>query len=201
MGMTCSLWRLSATDAERLAGAASTDIETFLFGAPLTPPPAAGGGLVGWLKRLSPIRVESPEEPPPRSDAVRTQAREELDLEKAWHGLHFLLTGTAWEGDEPACYLLKGGEDFGADEIGDSVARLLRPPRVEAFAAFLSRLGRDELKARFDPSAMMQLEIYPEVWEDEQDEELAYLLDSFDVLRAFIRTAATEGDAVVILVS
>ncbi|MER7284053.1 DUF1877 family protein [Dactylosporangium sp. NPDC000244] len=35
----------------------------------------------------------------------------ELDLDKSWHGIHFLLTGTAWEvGDGAGAAVLGGGE-------------------------------------------------------------------------------------------
>jgi uncharacterized protein DUF1877 len=29
----------------------------------------------------------------------------ELDVDKAWHGLHFLLTGSAWEGSFPLNFI------------------------------------------------------------------------------------------------
>src|SRR5262245_57645293 len=31
-----------------------------------------------------------------------------LSLEKAWHGLHYLLTGSPWKGAEPLCFLVRG---------------------------------------------------------------------------------------------
>src|SRR5688500_6275073 len=35
------------------------------------------------------------------------------DLDKAWHGIHYLLTGTAWEGAEPLNFLVAGGRPVG----------------------------------------------------------------------------------------
>src|SRR3712207_3831611 len=57
----------------------------------------------------------------------------EIDLDKAWHGIHFLLTGTAWEGQEPLCYLLVGGEYIGDEDVGYGPARVLRPHEVADF--------------------------------------------------------------------
>src|SRR5829696_7547426 len=34
------------------------------------------------------------------------------NFEKSWHGLHFLLTGTAWEGEPPLNFLLAGGREI-----------------------------------------------------------------------------------------
>jgi hypothetical protein len=35
-----------------------------------------------------------------------------VDIDKGWHGLHFLFTGTADGGEERACYLVRGGEEI-----------------------------------------------------------------------------------------
>ena len=64
-----------------------------------------------------------------------------LDIDKAWHGLHFLFTGTADEGDEPACFIVRGGEPL--DD--DGYARALRPDAVAGFARFVESLSRPEL--------------------------------------------------------
>src|SRR5215207_2984929 len=43
--------------------------------------------------------------PPPLAlEADEGDLGEAGDLEKAWHGIHFLLTGTAWEGDPPLSF-------------------------------------------------------------------------------------------------
>jgi hypothetical protein len=39
----------------------------------------------------------------------------DLDLDKSWHGIHYLLTGTAWEIDEGAGTAILGGEEIGED--------------------------------------------------------------------------------------
>ena len=38
-----------------------------------------------------------------------SNGHDELEVDKAWHGLHFLLTGTAWEGDFPLNFIVSGG--------------------------------------------------------------------------------------------
>jgi Domain of unknown function (DUF1877) len=78
---------------------------------------------------------------------------------------------------------------------------VLRPVHVRQFAAFLSELSQDELTRRYNPEQMMKLEIYPEVWNRGDEEDLEYLLDAFDDLREFVRTAANAGDAIVVLVN
>jgi Domain of unknown function (DUF1877) len=201
MGMTCTLWRVALSDAQRLANTSPDQIEEFLFGERIrTRSPTKRQGLIGWLKSLSPITIETTTGSPP-TDSSHTRARGQLDLDWAWHGLHFLLTSTAWEGDEPACFLLKGGDDLGEDEIGNDVPRVLSPVQVQRFAQFLAQLSAEELTRRYGPARMMKLEIYPEVWNRGRESELPDLLDAFEQLREFVRTAATEGEAVIILVT
>lgn len=53
----------------------------------------------------------------------------ELDLDKTWHGIHYLLTGTAWEISAGADAAILGGDDIGEDN-GYGPPRLLRGPNV-----------------------------------------------------------------------
>ena len=87
----------------------------------------------------------------------------ECDLEGTCHGLDFLFTGTAWEGNDPAYYLIQDGEDIG-DEDFDVPPRLLRPERVRDFNRFLGEMSEDELRRRYDPERMTEMKIDPAGW-------------------------------------
>lgn len=123
----------------------------------------------------------------------------EIDLEKAWHGLHFLFTGTAYEGDEPACFLLKGGRAIRWEDIE---ARALSPDEVERFRELVHALPEEALRKRYDPETMTRLEIYPEIiWMREGEEALDYLLEYHQQLWAFLRDAAEEKQGCVIWIA
>jgi hypothetical protein len=203
MGMTCTLRRASAADIDRLR-AAPTEVANFLFpehsGPPVVtvPPPP---GPLGWILRLLPITVTQvdpnyvpPEHPPATDDG-------QLDLDKAWHGLHFLFTGTAWDGEEPGCFLVSGGEEIGDDD-SDSQPRVLDANRVRRFSEFLSALSVEELQRRFDPARMNLLDIHPKRdWADDLAPDMSafkYLRESFDELQKFVGVAAEEGDAIIV---
>lgn len=57
----------------------------------------------------------------------------DLDIDKAWHGIHYLLTGSAWEIGEGAGAAVLGGDTIGED----GPARLLSSDTVRAVAAGL----------------------------------------------------------------
>lgn len=113
-------------------------------------------------------------------------------LDKAWHGLHFLFTGTAWGGNFPKSFLLVGGQEVG-DE--DQVSRLYGPEAMIELAAWLETQTRESLTTRFEPARMVALDIYPGIWtrDPAEDDTLGYLLDHFDVLQAFVAESQRKG--------
>jgi hypothetical protein len=127
----------------------------------------------------------------------------EIDLDKAWHGIHFLLTGSVWEGDAPLGYLVAGGEDIGDEDVGYGPARALRPGEVAKFDAALAAISLDDFRQRFDPKAMMEQQIYPEIWDrhPDDDDTLGYLAEYFEVLKAFVRTSTENNKGLIIWLS
>jgi Domain of unknown function (DUF1877) len=115
-----------------------------------------------------------------------------VDLDKAWHGIHFLLTGSAWEGEEPLCYLVKGGEWIGQE--GED-ARVLSPDQIADWANALSTTSADDLRKKYDPVAMAMADIYPRIWDrvDEAQSNLEYLLDYYESLRSFLEQTKKEN--------
>ena len=159
-------------------------------------------GVLGWLLRLTPITIE--EVVPGSGGGAATRPRDpdrSIDIERGWHGLHFLFTGTANEGDEPACYLVRGGEDL--DNEGN--ARALRPDQVRRFAAYLDTLTPAELARRYDPARMTKLEIYPDaIWNRPsalRESPLGWLTECFTDVQQFVKKAAASGDGLIINIS
>jgi hypothetical protein len=125
------------------------------------------------------------------------------DLDKAWHGIHYLLTGTDWEGDSPLNLLAAGGRVVGDIDMGYGPARVLTAAETRAAHEALSALGDDALRARFDPAAMMEKEIYPEIWDRDPDDDdtLGYLMEYVAILRRFLADAVKARHGAVIYLS
>jgi len=140
-----------------------------------------------------------------------------IDVDKAWHGIHWLLTGSsddrppaprkralfrraAPEPDPVGAEWLAvlGGEPIG-DDNGYGPARLLRPEQVAAVAAVLTPLDRETLAGRVDLAAMDAEGLYPAIW-DEDDVYDEYLGPNYEVLRDFYLAAAGEGAAVLLAI-
>jgi hypothetical protein len=125
--------------------------------------------------------------------------RETLSLEKAWHGVHYLLAGSAEPGSDLLSQAVLGGVELGDDPEGFSgygPARYFRAAEVRKLHEALRRPALEsEAAARFNPSRMSQLQIYPGWREGEQDKD--WLMDAFRRLRNFYAGAAAQKRAVV----
>lgn len=125
---------------------------------------------------------------------------DELEVDKAWHGLHFLLTGTAWEGTFPLNFIVVGGEEVG-DDLGYGPARGLTSSEVQSIDAALESLTPAELGQRFDAGRMTELQVYPNGWAHDPEGEREYLLEYYTDLRAFVRRTAERGHALLVYLS
>ncbi|MCC6358529.1 MAG: YfbM family protein [Phycisphaerales bacterium] len=126
-----------------------------------------------------------------RPDAVRGE------MEKAWHGLHFVLCGTADEAPPPLGYLLSGGEELG-DDLGYGPARYLKPDEVKAFRDALMRISDADFARRFDPAALERSDIYPNIWDEDRDELLEEYQMYFEQFKRDLDATLAAGEGLLI---
>lgn len=180
MGMTFTLMPIP-DETVRLLLEKPSRIHAFLAG---------GGAMGGFLSRL--LRGMSASEKLPRSPVPS-----ELDLDKAWHGVHFLLCGEAGGesagGREPECWLLDGGKEVGEEDVGYGPARVMTSEEVRRWSAFLTAQDEAELEGRYNPQKLKSAAIYPDIWDEPREEALGYLMTSFRDLREFVKAQADAG--------
>ena len=115
-----------------------------------------------------------------------------LDVEKAWHGIHFLLTGEGWGGQPPLDFIASGGELIGDVDVGYGPARAFTSDEVRAIAAALAPLSWSALMQRWDADAIRSAQIYG-VDPDSRDAENEYLGFHYERLKAFVTALAGDG--------
>ena len=125
------------------------------------------------------------------------------DLDKSWHGIHYMLTKTAWEGPEPLNFIAVGGQQVGNVEVGYGTARVLTSSQVIAINNALRPIDEEYLKRRFDPADMKRLDIYPDIWERDpaDDDALGYCIEYFETMKAFISKAVERDMGLVVYLS
>lgn len=125
--------------------------------------------------------------------------RKAIDLDKAWHGIHYLLSGQAFEAEGPAGYLMMGGISLGEIHQDYGPARALSPQEVAALYGVMNLLSEDELKTRYRPEDME--EIYPGWWDPELDgEDFLYLLHYYSQLKAFLEDLVQHHKGAVVFI-
>ena len=155
--------------------------------------------MIANFKSVSPSRLDELKQKP---DTIKdflyqkddSTPNDQIDIDKAWAGIHFLLTGSNSEGGKPPlAHVIIGGTDIG-DDVGYGPARYIEAEEVKQIYDAFRDISEDELKGRFDPEKMKESKIYP--FENScTDEDLAYLLENFRSLKDFYRKTVEQGNA------
>ncbi|NDW09575.1 DUF1877 family protein [Dysgonomonas sp. 520] len=126
-----------------------------------------------------------------------------LDIDKAWDGILYLLTGKGVEEIDFSnsaglhCAIFSGQMIDPEQDLGYGPAHYLTPNQVKSISNALLKKDKDDLYKVFNPEDMTDKEIYPEIWEDEGDEAFDYLYTYFQQLQQFYDQAASEDQAVI----
>ena len=186
MGVVFGLIRVRPEDVAVLRDRPEA-VEAFMNGDLAIPQP--GGG--GFLSRLFGGK-------PPEGDAHVPARRndDEIDLDKSWHVIHYLLTGSIERTDSPLSLIADNRDPLADIDLGMGKPSVIAPADVKAFAAAVASLTDDDFLARFDAQKMPSRELYMgDVAAEANDEFKEYVLEYFHELRDFARTAADAGDA------
>ena len=130
-----------------------------------------------------------------------------LDIDKAWSGILYLLTGKAFASGSPEDEvdslnrIFFSAQFFDEDmDVGYGPAHYLTPEQVVGIHHKIASLTEADLKARYDTEAMNEEEeLYPSLDWDEEDFD--YLYFHFQALQSFFATAASRGEAIVTFLS
>ena len=140
-----------------------------------------------------------------------------FDIDKAWHGIHFILTRLNPADPKPFDFLLRGGtlltdrnwqESYGVDAPD---MRAFDSAQVKEIGLALSPITARVFRRGYNPDLMEQLAIYPRIWEQRKDRpawllakylklsaNLDYLVFHFDRLRSFLDGAAERDLGLII---
>jgi hypothetical protein len=129
-----------------------------------------------------------------------------VDIDKAWHCIHFLLTGTADGGDSPLDFVLTGGEPVGEEDVGYGPARAFMSADVAEIDKALASIDHHTLTARFDAKSMDRLEIYPDAgrwgeFDPRSEDSFGYYLGGFDSIKSLIHRGAATGSGMLVWLS
>ncbi len=116
--------------------------------------------------------------------------RREISLEKAWQGIHFLLTGLAEGGKPPLAWAVHGDSQIPDREglMPYGPARILTPQQASSVSKAIAPITQKELRKRFDPKALVASGVHPV----NAATDFAYLWSHFTALKSFYAQATKQ---------
>jgi hypothetical protein len=144
---------------------------------------------------LGALAASRPPSSPPSGPSLKGKGAD-ISLDKAWHGVHYLLCGETEPGATILSQAVLGGTEIGDDDSGYGPARYFSPKQVADTAREFSGANLEtEMKARFDPRRMNDLGIYPQGWDTAG--ALDWVVDEFHRVRDFYADATARQFAIV----
>ncbi|KON88032.1 hypothetical protein AF332_15215 [Sporosarcina globispora] len=126
----------------------------------------------------------------------------EFDIDKAWHGIYYLLTGIA-DLEHPIESTL-GLAIFGGTEISEDLGygplRYLESEEVKEITTALESVSIRDFASRYNVKDINKYDIYPldAQWAEEDKE---YLIENFESLVEFYRITAKQEEAMLLFIS
>ena len=163
--------------------------------------------MIMYLLRISKQELESYIDKPDLFLENRVDDAYSMDIDKAWGGILYLLTGKAFASGSPEDEvdslnrIFFSAQFFDEDmDVGYGPAHYLTPEQVAGIHRKIASLTEADLKARYDTEAMNEEEeLYPSL--DWNEEDFEYLYFHFQALQSFFATAASRGEAIVTFLS
>jgi hypothetical protein len=125
------------------------------------------------------------------------------DLDKAWCGIFYLLTGCEMaefnEAQAPLSYTLFSEQLVDEDQnLGYGPAHYVTPAQVKEVHAALLQIPVASLLEKYDAEDMNDADIYPQAWDDDGRE---YIAEHFRIMKDFYQQAAENNEAVITYIS
>lgn len=122
-----------------------------------------------------------------------------FDVDKAWHAIHYILTGGMWEiTDNPASWLVLGGEPVNEEDMGYGPARLIESDAVKLMADTLAAWDEAAFRKNFDMADMVESHVYPVLDGEEADVFFQYVWENFAALKEWVQETAKAGENVIV---
>lgn len=120
---------------------------------------------------------------------------QQLDIDKAWHAIHFTLTGELYDCDpaDPFSKVVLGGKLVNDEDIGYGPATFFTPDEVRTAYRAIAPLNETDFRARFDLAAMKENDIYPVMDDEDEEPFFGYIWHYFQAVQKFYKQAGECG--------
>lgn len=128
-------------------------------------------------------------------DENATEDQNLNDVDKAWDGIIFLLTGqNIQNADHPLVQVLFSGQLIDEEQdLGYGPGHYLTSDQVKNLSEQISKITTEDLKKKYNSKKMNELDVYPRWDEDSFD----YLDENFKLLQQIYAEAANNDQAII----
>ena len=155
-------------------------------------------GIRGYYYAITTEDLVTVLEDPTQLAEVIQQCVASCYLDKAWHGIQYLLTGEAYGVFPPPGNVICGGAYLRVPtDDDDDPPFVFDPVEVEEIFAGMQAILQADLAANYNPSDMEAKMIYPAIWLRDGQEALNYLLYYYEDLVELFQIASQGQHAVV----
>jgi hypothetical protein len=119
----------------------------------------------------------------------------QYDIDKSWHAIHYLITGSTEPDGTPVGDAILGGRPVGTD-LGYGPARLIEPKHVKRIAGALQGIDLEAAYDSLDRSSANDADVY--LGFDFSGDEKEHLRRFFDVVSNAYSNAASSDRAVLL---
>ena len=121
------------------------------------------------------------------------------DIDKMWHPIHFVLTGSPFEGNFPLNFIAYGGIEVGKDN-GYGALRVLYSNEVKELKNELDKISIENFKEKLNIADLNKNDIYPK--NDRWDNEiLNNVIEEYENLKYFINDSFSKNKGIYISIS
>ncbi|HEY2594998.1 MAG TPA: YfbM family protein [Chloroflexota bacterium] len=125
---------------------------------------------------------------------------ERLELQKAWHAIHFALNGSRLGGEAPLNFLVSEGTPVGEIDVGYGPARIFTSEEVRRLASELILIAPEEVGRRVDLQRLDAEGIYPGNWQS-NGYDANYVVDNYRNMRDLVAHAASKGLGLILYIN
>lgn len=124
-----------------------------------------------------------------------------LSIDKAWHAIHFILSGKVWDcTEDPLSKMILSGNIINDEDIGYGPAMLITTEEVHNINNALKTVSEDWFRKRFSVSDMLANSIYS-VSYNEDEELFNYIYSLFRHAVAFFKDAEINNQCILFFIN
>lgn len=126
-----------------------------------------------------------------------------LEIDKAWHAIHFTLTGETDESDTNnfLSKLVFSGNPVSDEDVGYGSAMEITADEVKRIHLSIRDITKSDFHHEFNVQKMAKNDIYPVTEDEDENEFFEYVWQYFELLNSFFARASQNANCILFYIN